>query len=148
MSYMYNPNATAQTYPQYGYSWPGYPQTQMSGTSSPSTPAFPTTPAQPTTPPVGGPGMLPLEQSYIENILRLNRGKMADVHMTFEHGAGSQSKVFRGVIEAAGRDHIVLSDPETGKRYLLLMVYLDYVTFNEPIEYSYPIGQMATYPSR
>ncbi|GED13582.1 spore coat protein GerQ [Aneurinibacillus migulanus] len=148
MSYMYNPNVTTQAYPQYGYSWPGYPQTQTPGTTSPATPAFPTTPAVPTAPPVGGAGMLPLEQSFIENILRLNRGKVADVHMTFEREGGSQSQIFRGVIEAAGRDHIILSDPETGKRYLLLTVYLDYVTFNEPIEYSYPIGQMSTYAPR
>ncbi|TXL66594.1 spore coat protein GerQ [Cerasibacillus terrae] len=93
------------------------------------------------------PGMLPPQQSYIENILRLNRGKLATAYMSFN---GTQ-KTFKGVIEAAGRDHIILSDPETKKRYLLLMVYLDYVTFNEPLNYSYPYnnqGQMASYPSR
>src|SRR5690625_2080615 len=96
-------------------------------------------------------GMLPMQQSYIENILRLNRGKIATVYMTFESGGGGEKKVFKGRIEAAGRDHIILSDPENNKRYLLLMVYLDYVTFDEPINYSYPFGstnQMATYESR
>ncbi len=29
-------------------------------------------------------GMLPIEQSYIENILRLNKGKLATVYTTFE----------------------------------------------------------------
>ena len=42
------------------------------------------------------------------------------------------------VIEAAGRDHLILSDPSTGIRYLLLMVNVDYVTFDEPINYEYP----------
>lgn len=86
------------------------------------------------------PGMLPLEQSFIENILRLNRGKMATVYMTFENNSEWNAKIFKGRIEAAGRDHIVLSDPETGVRYLLLMVNLDYITFNEPLNYEYPFG--------
>ncbi|MFC0525179.1 spore coat protein GerQ [Pontibacillus salicampi] len=86
------------------------------------------------------PGMLPEEESYIENILRLNRGKEATVYMTFENNDEWNAKVFNGVIEAAGRDHIILSDPQTGKRYLLLMVYLDYITFPEEITYAYPYG--------
>ncbi len=87
-------------------------------------------------------GMLPIEESYIENILRLNRGKLATVYMTFEGTRDGQRRqqVFKGIIEAAGRDHIILSDPQTGMRYLLLMVYLDYVTFDEEIEYEYPFG--------
>jgi spore germination protein Q len=94
------------------------------------------------------PGMLPLEESYIENILRLNKGKLAKVYMTF---GDKQQKAFTGIVEAAGRDHIILSDPQTGMRYLLLMVYLDYVTFDEELEYEYPYGaapQMAAYPPR
>ncbi|WP_407690660.1 spore coat protein GerQ [Salinibacillus xinjiangensis] len=80
------------------------------------------------------------EESYIENILRLNRGKMATVYMTFENNTQWNAKVFKGIIEAAGRDHIVLSDPQTGRRYLLLMIYLDYVTFDEELEYQYPFA--------
>lgn len=94
-------------------------------------------------------GQLPIEQSYIENILRLNRGKLATIYMSFDGESGSSTpQVFKGIIEAAGRDHIILSDPQTGMRYLLLMVYLNYVTFNEEIEYSYTRGQMATYSPR
>lgn len=89
---------------------------------------------------IGAPGQLPLEQSYIENILRLNKGKVATVYMTFENNEKWNAKVFKGIIEAAGRDHIILSDPQTGKRYLLLMVYVNYVTFDEEINYSYPYG--------
>ena len=81
---------------------------------------------------------VPQEESYIENILRLNRGKLATVYMTFENNSQWNAKVFRGIIEAAGRDHLILSDPSTGTRYLLLMVNLDYVTFHEPINYEYP----------
>ncbi|KON86060.1 spore gernimation protein GerQ [Sporosarcina globispora] len=97
------------------------------------------------------PGMLPLEQSYIENILRLNKGKLATVYATFENNTEWNAKIFKGIIEAAGRDHVILSDPQTGQRILLPMIYLDYVTFDEEIEYEYPFGSapgMAAYPPR
>ena len=77
------------------------------------------------------------EESFVENILRMNRGKMATFYMTYENNREWNAKVFRGVIEAAGRDHIIISDPSTGMRYLLLTLNLDYVTFDGPINYSY-----------
>lgn len=84
------------------------------------------------------PGQLPIEQSFIENILRLNLGKMVTLYMTYENNSEWNAKIFRGVLEAAGRDHIIISDPKTGMRYLLLMVNLDYATFDEPLQYTYP----------
>lgn len=98
-----------------------------------------------------GNGTLPQQQSYIENILRLNEGKRATVYMTFENNERWNAKVFKGIIEAAGRDHIILRDRETGMRYLLLMIYLDYITFDEELNYQYPYGNggtTPTYPSR
>lgn len=80
------------------------------------------------------------EQSYIENILRLNRGKLASVYMTFEGAKENNTKLFKGIIEAAGRDHLILSDPQTGSRYLLPLIYLDYVTFDEEIDYTPDFG--------
>ena len=62
-------------------------------------------------------GQLRIEESYIENILRLNRGKVATVYMTFENNDRWNAKVFKGIVEAAGRDHIILSDLETDMRY-------------------------------
>ena len=61
-----------------------------------------------------------MEQSYIENILRLNLGKMATIYMNFE---GSQwgSKVYKGELIAAGKDH-----------------HLSYITFEEELNYEYP----------
>lgn len=120
----------------------------LSGGPIPGMGQFPGGPnlVTPSMPPFPGAGdMLPAEQSYIENILRLNKGKLCTVYMTFE---GAQHKSFTGIIEAAGRDHIILSDRDTGVRYLLLMVYVDYITFPEEIEYSYPFGSMSTYPPR
>lgn len=78
------------------------------------------------------------EESYIENILRLNRGKMGVFFLTYENNSQWNAKVIRGIIETAGRDHIIVSDPQTGKRFLLLMVNLDYVEFDEPVNYFMP----------
>lgn len=43
------------------------------------------------------------EQSYVENILRLNLGKTGTFYMTYENNSQWNAKVFTGVIEAAGR---------------------------------------------
>lgn len=79
------------------------------------------------------------EQSYIENILRDNLNKVATVYMNFE---GSQwgSKVFKGELLEAGKDHILIKDNQTGMNYLLLSIYLSYISFDENIEYEYPFA--------
>lgn len=75
------------------------------------------------------------EQSYIENILRMNRGKKARFHVTVPGSVKWQDRVFEGIIEQSGKDHIIVSNPTTGEWYLVLMIYLDFVTFDEPINY-------------
>lgn len=75
------------------------------------------------------------EQSYIENILRLNRGKKAKFHITVPGSEKWQDRVFEGIIEQSGRDHIIVSNPTTGEWYLILMIYLDFVTFDESINF-------------
>ena len=92
-------------------------------------------PNQQTMPSTQG-GMLPIESSYIENILRLNKGKKVHVHMTFPDSEQFRDREFSGIIEQAGRDHIILSVPQTGTWDLLLMIYVDFITFDEPINYS------------
>lgn len=78
------------------------------------------------------------EQSFIENILRLNLGKVGTFYMTYENNSEWNAKIFKGVLEAAGRDHIIISDPNTGVRTILLMVNLDFATFDQPLVYQYP----------
>ena len=82
------------------------------------------------------PMALPSEQSYIENILRLNKGKKVRVHMTFPDAHEGRDIEFKGIIEQSGRDHIIISDPQTGTWQLLLMIYVDYISFDEAINYS------------
>src|SRR4051812_39567805 len=96
-----NSYGSYRSYPYYGSSQPYYggagpmqpavfPQAAPSssfpsGGAGMAGPAFPSAGMAPS--PTGGPqipGMLPVEQSYIENILRLNKGKLATVYATFE----------------------------------------------------------------
>ena len=79
---------------------------------------------------------VPFEQSYIENILRLNKGKKVNVYTTYPDSSEWRDKRFAGIIEQSGRDHIILSDPITGKWNLILMIYVDYIEFDEKINYS------------
>lgn len=143
--------------PQFGGQFPqaGFPPVASGGQMPPSPPMgqFPQpTPGAPSgIPGAQIPGMLPLEASYVENILRLNKGKLVTAYLTYENNTERNNMVVRGIIEAAGRDHLILSDPQTGMRYLLLMVYLDYVTFDEEIEYDYPFNggpSITVYPPR
>ncbi len=107
-------------------------------------PSFPSTPIYTgnTTPPTNQGTeytqvmQLPMEQSYIENILRLNKGKKVRVHMTFPDSNEFRDREFVGIIEQSGRDHIILSEPSTGRWQLLLMIYVDFISFDEKINYS------------
>ncbi|MFJ7970037.1 spore coat protein GerQ [Psychrobacillus sp. NPDC096389] len=104
------------------YWYPGaFPPQQQQQQMTPPNVQLPVTPRQ--------------EESYIENILRLNRGKLGTFYFTFENNKEWNAKVIKGYVEAAGRDHVIISDP-SGKRYLMLMIYLDYVTFDEEINYN------------
>ncbi|MET1248597.1 spore coat protein GerQ [Sporolactobacillus sp. STCC-11] len=107
-------------------------------------PAY-TTPVPQTGQPIvpGVPQVLPLpfvEQSYIENILRLNLGKTATVYCTFEGNSQWNAKTFTGTVEAAGRDHVIIEDEETRVRYLIPMVFVNYFEFTGPLSYEYPYG--------
>ena len=77
----------------------------------------------------------PMEQSYVENILRANIGKKVSAYVSFPDSINWKDKIYTGTIEQAGRDHLIISDPNTGKWYLILMIYLDYVEFDEKINY-------------
>ncbi len=105
-------------------------------------PSFPN--AQPNTPTYQSPpgnisseSTLPMEQSYIENILRLNKGKLVKAYVAYPDSTEWRNKIYEGLIEEAGRDHLIISNPKTGEWYLIRMIYLNYVEFKERINYSH-----------
>ena len=80
--------------------------------------------------------ILSLEQSLIENILRLNKGKKVKVYASYPDSNEWKDRIYKGIIEESGRDHLILSDPSTGNWYLIRMLYVNFVEFGEKINYS------------
>lgn len=107
------------------------PQQQGGFMDMPSGPSFLT----PVLPLGAGQQFQVREESFIENILRFNRGKIGTFYFTYQGNSRWNAMVYKGRVETAGRDHIIISDAETGKRYLLLMANLDWVEFEERINY-------------
>lgn len=121
----------------------GQPQTQTQTQTPFPSQGFPTSPQQPMPMPLTftypTPTTNPLfrrEESYIENILRLNRGKPGNFYFTFENAiGGNNTREVRAVVEAAGRDHVILRELSTDHRFLFPMVYFDYAEFDEELSY-------------
>ena len=77
------------------------------------------------------------EQSYIENILRLNIGEPGIFHFSFAHTIGEALNVrnITGYVEAAGRDHVIVHETSTGHQFLFPMIYFDYAEFLGEVKY-------------
>lgn len=84
--------------------------------------------------PIPGIDYLPMEQSYIENILRLNKGADAKIYASFPDSLSWRDRVFDGIIEQAGRDHIIISTDDN-RWYLIPMIYVNYIEFADKIIY-------------
>ena len=75
------------------------------------------------------------EQSYIENILRFNKGKKIKAYVSYPDSSSWQNKVYEGTIEQAGKDHLIIKGDVSNTWYLIRIIYLDCVEFNEEIKY-------------
>jgi len=84
---------------------------------------------------------IPMEQSYIENILRLNKGRKAKAYVSYPDSSAWQNKVYEGIIEEAGKDHLIIRDNMNNVWYLIRIIYLNYVEFMEPIIYSHSFSE-------
>lgn len=107
----------------------------MNGSYYPN-PTFPNASSNYEENPVVATQTLPMEESYIENILRLNKGKKVKIYATFPDANDWRDKVFSGIIEECGRDHIIIRDVEKNSWYLILMIYLNFVEADEKFNYS------------
>ncbi|MCL2522736.1 MAG: spore coat protein GerQ [Erysipelotrichales bacterium] len=107
------------------------PQPPMTGMPQlpPFIPPFPEVPM-----PNSGGFMPPIatlpEEPFFENLLRFNKGKIITVYMNF-HTSQWGSKIFKGKLEAVGKDYFIVLDLNGSLRQVLLYENLDYVTFEE-----------------
>lgn len=100
-------------------------------------PTFPGNNLTEITPPgnISSEQILTMEQSLIENILRLNKGKKVKAYVSYPESSAWQNKIYDGIIEQAGRDHLIIRDIKENTWYLIRMIYLNYVEFEEKINY-------------
>lgn len=79
------------------------------------------------------------EESYIENILRLNIGKPGTFYFTIPGATGENirgnTKIVRGVVVEAGRDHVILREAQTNHSFLFPMIYFDFAEFEGDVTY-------------
>lgn len=74
-----------------------------------------------------------INEPYMNNIIKTNIGKKVKIYMTFPNL--EEQIEFNGIIEQTGNDYIILSEPSTGNWKLLPIIYLNYITFEEKINY-------------
>lgn len=112
------------------------PETPSTPSTTGTTGTTGTSPSTPSTPSITPAPII--DQAYVENILRINVGKLGTFYFTYTGSNEWRDKVYKGIIEQAGRDHFIIHDPKTDKRYLLQLVYLEWAEFDEAINYQYP----------
>lgn len=69
----------------------------------------------------------------MSDTLSLNRGKIITVYATFNGSVSWPDKAFTGVLKNYEMDHLTLSDPKSGKWYVIPTIYVDYVESDEKI---------------
>ena len=76
----------------------------------------------PITPPgnISFQSQMPLEQSLIENILRLNKGKKVKAYVSYPDSNEWRDKIYEGIIEEAGRDHLIIRNLK--KRLIIIRI--------------------------
>ena len=72
---------------------------------------------------------------YIENILNNNIGKFVNTYVSFPNSNEIKDITFTGIIEKNGKDYLIISNPETGKWYLIPNKYINYIEFEEEIKF-------------
>lgn len=70
----------------------------------------------------------------IEEIIKFNKGKKLTIHMGFPNS--NIQKDITGILEQSNEEYITLSNPQTGEWNLLPTIYIDYITFDENINYN------------
>lgn len=71
---------------------------------------------------------------YIKEILKNNNGKKIRIYMSFPNI--NEQKEIKGIIEQSGEEYITLSNPTTGEWYILPKIFINYITFEENINYN------------
>ena len=64
-------------------------------------------------------------QTYLENILRLNIGKLGTFYFTYTGSTDWRDRAYKGTIEQVGRDHLILKIKSTISSSLSILTGLN-----------------------
>ena len=70
------------------------------------------------------------KDNQLNEIIKNNQDKKINISMSYQN---SEKELYNGIIEYIGDDYLIISNPETGNYYLLLLKYLNYIDFEEKI---------------
>lgn len=71
----------------------------------------------------------------LKDILKVNIGKKVTIYQTCNN-LKEEDNVFNGIIEKSGNDYIILSDPTSGNWYLFFVKYINFIKFEEEINFT------------
>ena len=74
-----------------------------------------------------------LKISYV-----LTLGKKGTFYFSYTGSKTWNDKIYTGTLQQAGRDHFIIVT-DTGKTVMLLLVYLLWAEFDEPLDYQYKV---------
>ena len=77
-----------------------------------------------------------MNEEYVDTILNKNRGKKTKIYVTVPGSSEWQDKVYEGIIEGAGKDHLIISNPNNGEWNIIPLMYLVAISVLEPISYN------------
>lgn len=63
--------------------------------------------------------------NYVDDYLKVNIGKRANVHVSFSDSIEWRDSVFKGILETVGKDYIVINSDN--KKYIIWSIYIDYI---------------------
>lgn len=64
-----------------------------------------------------------------------NKGKRVSIYQYIPTNEEKSIKEFKGILEYINQNYLILSDPDTGEYYLLLMKYTIYIKSDEEINF-------------
>ena len=70
---------------------------------------------------------------FAEDILSKNKGKHVKIYMSFTDSKEWCDRIFEGILEAWGKDFILLKEQNSNKRYMVWNLYIDFIEFDEKI---------------
>lgn len=69
---------------------------------------------------------------YIEDILKNNKGKKINISI-LQPNTNEQEKIINGILQHIGKDFIIINNPIDTKEYLIPLIYIYYIKFDEKI---------------